>query len=106
MIVTDFAVRHRSTVYVFLVLIVVLGAGAYASMPRESAPDIKIPYVNIVTIYGGVAPSDVETLLTVPIEIPVCREMPWCSTSHGASPRSARTISAMPMPKHTRPTSK
>lgn len=68
MIVTDLAVRHRITVYVLLVLIVTVGAWSYLSMPRESAPDIKIPYVNIVTIYPGVAPGDIETLLTVPVE--------------------------------------
>lgn len=68
MIVTDLAVRHRTTVFVFMVLLVVVGAWSYLSMPRESSPDIKIPYMNVVTLYPGVAPADVETLLTVPIE--------------------------------------
>jgi multidrug efflux pump len=67
-IVTDLSVRHRTTVYVLMVLIVIVGAWSYVSMPRESSPDIKIPFMNIVTIYPGVAPGDVETLLTVPIE--------------------------------------
>ena len=68
MIVTDLSVRHRTTVYVLMALIVIGGAWSYVSMPRESSPDIKIPFMNIITIYPGVAPGDVETLLTVPIE--------------------------------------
>jgi CzcA family heavy metal efflux pump len=68
MILSDAAIRHRTTVFVLLVIIVFMGLSAYGSLPRESAPDIKIPFMNIVTVYPGVAPGDVETLLTIPIE--------------------------------------
>ena len=67
-IVTDAAVRHRTTVFVMMAIVVLAGVFAFTALPRESAPDIKIPYMNVITIYPGVAPGDVETLLTIPIE--------------------------------------
>ncbi len=68
MIVTDAAVRHRTTVFVMMALVALAGAYSFTALPRESAPDIKIPYMNVITVYPGVAPGDVETLLTIPIE--------------------------------------
>ena len=47
-------------------------------------------------------PSRIET---VPSGIPVWREIPWCSTSHGPRPRPAAAWTAIPSPKTTSPTS-
>ncbi|MFH1741152.1 MAG: efflux RND transporter permease subunit [bacterium] len=66
--ISDFAINHRITVYVMIVVIVAIGLDSYISLPRESAPDITIPYVFITTPYEGVAPSDIESLITIPIE--------------------------------------
>ena len=68
MIVSNAAIRHRTTVFVLMLIIVVLGSTSYVDMPRESSPDIKIPFMNVITIYPGVAPGDMETLVTIPIE--------------------------------------
>jgi CzcA family heavy metal efflux pump len=38
------------------------------TLPRESFPDITIPYVFVTTTYEGVAPQDMEELITIPIE--------------------------------------
>ena len=38
------------------------------ALPRESSPDITIPYVFISTSYKGVASADMETSVTIPIE--------------------------------------
>ena len=51
-----------------LVLIVLAGAYSYVTLPRESAPDITIPYIFVTTDYEGVAPEDMETLVTIPLE--------------------------------------
>ncbi|HPO10277.1 MAG TPA: efflux RND transporter permease subunit, partial [bacterium] len=59
--ISDFAVNHRTTVYVLLVIIVATGLDSYFSLPRESSPDITIPYVFVTTSYEGVAPSDMES---------------------------------------------
>ncbi|MBI5095889.1 MAG: efflux RND transporter permease subunit [Candidatus Hydrogenedentes bacterium] len=68
MIVSDLAIRRSSTVIVLLVLIVAVGVYAYIHLPRESAPEVIVPFVNVVTTYQGVAPEDMESLVTVPIE--------------------------------------
>lgn len=66
--ITSYAIRHRLTVY-FLILILCLGGtGVYVSMPRESFPEVKIPFIVVYTVYPGVSPTDMETLVTRPIE--------------------------------------
>ena len=66
--ITKYAIRHRLSVY-FLILILCLGGtGVYVSMPRESFPEVKVPFIVVYTIYPGVSPTDMETLVTRPIE--------------------------------------
>jgi len=62
------SVRYSTTVLVFMVLLAALGVYSYLAMPREAAPDIPIPYVTVTTTYEGVSPSDMESLVTRPIE--------------------------------------
>ncbi len=68
MILSNTAVRQRISVMVLAVMILVFGAYSYSVLPRESEPDITIPYVFVSTSYKGVSPSDIETSITIPIE--------------------------------------
>jgi multidrug efflux pump len=68
MIVNEAALKRQATVLALLVLIVAAGLYAYLTLPRESFPDITIPYVFVTTTYEGVAPEDMEELITIPIE--------------------------------------
>ena len=68
MILSDYAVRQRISVMVLALIILVFGAYCYQVMPRESEPDITIPFVFVSTKYKGVSPSDIETSITIPIE--------------------------------------
>jgi multidrug efflux pump subunit AcrB len=68
MILSNYAIRNRTTVFVLMLIIAVVGGYSYISLPRESAPDIQIPYIVVTTTYKGVAPSDVENLITKEIE--------------------------------------
>ena len=68
MIVSDTAVKKRTSVVVLAMVIIIFGLVAYNSLPREAAPDITIPYVFIMTDYPGVAPEDIEQSITIPIE--------------------------------------
>ncbi len=45
-----------------------LGVLAYAGLPRESNPDVQIPYVLVITPYPGASPVDVERQVTQRIE--------------------------------------
>jgi CzcA family heavy metal efflux pump len=68
MIVNEAAQRRQPLVLVSLLLIIVAGLYSYANLPREAAPDIQIPYIFVTTDYEGVAPEDMEKLITVPLE--------------------------------------
>ena len=68
MIVSDTAIKKRVSVVVLALLILIVGMYCYSALPRESEPDITIPYVFISTNYKGVSPPDIETSITIPIE--------------------------------------
>jgi len=68
MIVSDTAIRKRTSVFVLALMILIFGMIAYFTIPRESAPDVTPPYVFITTNYPGVAPEDIEQSITIPIE--------------------------------------
>jgi len=66
--ITDIAVKKSTAVIVLVICLAIAGIVSYYSMPRESAPDISIPYVFVSTAYPGVAPLDIEQSITIPIE--------------------------------------
>ena len=68
MLISNAAIRQRSTVFALMLIIVIVGIYSYATLPRESNPDITIPIVLVQTPYEGVASSDIESLITNPIE--------------------------------------
>lgn len=61
-------VNNRVVVYIFVLLILVAGIFSYATLPREAAPSIEIPYIFVSTIYPGVSPAEMEKLVTMEIE--------------------------------------
>lgn len=68
MIITNYAIKFRIAVFVFIAALVALGTIAYKTIPREGFPDITIPQVFIYAPYPGTAPQDMENLVTIPIE--------------------------------------
>ena len=56
------AVDHKTPVYILMVLIVFFGWTEYQGLPREAAPDIKIPLIIVATPYIGVSPVDIEEI--------------------------------------------
>ena len=68
MLISNAAIKNRATVLVLIVMIVIVGAYSYVALPREAAPDVKIPRIIVTTSYEGVSPADIETLVTREIE--------------------------------------
>jgi len=68
MIVTNFAIRHRVSVFVLMAGLFLLGVYSYATLPRESTPDIKVPLVTIIVPWPEASPEDVEKSVTIPLE--------------------------------------
>lgn len=65
---TSFAVDHRTSVMVLFALVAIAGFISYDRIPKESFPEIEIPMIAVNTVYAGVSPGDMETLVTRPIE--------------------------------------
>jgi multidrug efflux pump len=66
--VTKFAVKNPVSVIVLAVILLIAGWSSYSSLPRESFPEIKIPYIFVNTVLPGASPEDVEKLVTRKIE--------------------------------------
>jgi multidrug efflux pump subunit AcrB len=62
------ATGNRTTVLVITFIILISGLYAYIDVPKESFPEIIIPQVYIGTAYPGNSPTDVEKLITRPLE--------------------------------------
>ncbi len=65
---TSLAIDHPTSILVLTGIIILLGLRSYITVPKESAPEIIIPILVVNTIYPGVAPGDIETLITRPLE--------------------------------------
>ena len=64
----DAALNRSRTVLGLLVFILVAGAIAYATIPKESDPDINIPLIYVSMHHDGISPEDAERLLVRPME--------------------------------------
>lgn len=63
-----FFVNKFVPVICFALLIIYMGISAYNTLPRESEPEIKVPWIMVNTSYGGVAAKDIESLITTKLE--------------------------------------
>ncbi len=65
---TSWAIDNRTSVYVLATIISILGLMNYYFIPKEQFPQVVIPYIVVSTPYPGTSPSDIENLVTRPIE--------------------------------------
>lgn len=65
---TNLAVDKKTTIYFAVVFLIIFGIFQYYSTPKESMPEIDIPFIIVTTIYPGTSPADIENLITRPIE--------------------------------------
>ena len=56
------------TFFMVYIGIVAIGLVSAANLSIDLYPDISFPTVSVVTTYEGVAPEDIETVITKPIE--------------------------------------
>ncbi|MCD4719332.1 MAG: efflux RND transporter permease subunit [Desulfobacula sp.] len=68
MIISSTAIKNRTSVLVLALIILGIGVYSYKSLPRESSPDVTVPYVFVQTDYRGVSADDIETSITIKIE--------------------------------------
>lgn len=66
--ITAWAVENRTTIYVMSLIISLLGIITYVRLPKEQFPDIVVPTILVTTIQAGMTPTDIENLISRPIE--------------------------------------
>jgi len=66
--ITAGAIRRYPMIFAFMAIITVIGLDSYLGLPRESSPDVKIPFVMVVAPYAGTSPADMENLVTRKLE--------------------------------------
>jgi multidrug efflux pump len=66
--VIELAMLRSRTVVLSLLVILIGGIVAYATIPKEAEPDIEIPIVYVSIEHDGISPEDSERLLVRPME--------------------------------------
>lgn len=66
--IVDWAASRARMVLAFIILSLIAGAMAYATLPKEGEPDIEVPMLIISVPFPGISASDAEKLLVKPME--------------------------------------
>ena len=66
--IISWAVRNTRLVIAALAVTIIAGVIAFMQIPKESDPDIPIPYIVVEVYYPGISPEDSERLLVKPME--------------------------------------
>ncbi|WPL17859.1 Multidrug transporter MdtC [Thiorhodovibrio winogradskyi] len=64
----DLAFARSRTVLLTLAFVLISGASAYQSIPKEAEPDVTVPIIYVSMTHEGIAPEDAERLLVRPME--------------------------------------
>jgi hydrophobic/amphiphilic exporter-1 (mainly G- bacteria), HAE1 family len=64
----EFSVSKRVTITMLILIVMVFGFLSFTRLPLDMFPDISYPVITVTTSYTGVAPEEVERLVTVPLE--------------------------------------
>ncbi len=66
--VIEIATRRRVTILMFTLAVLLFGLVSLSRLPVNLLPDLAYPTLTVRTLYQGAAPSEIENLLTRPIE--------------------------------------
>ena len=66
--IVERAIRNWRLTLSVLVFLIIAGAMAYATIPKEAEPDVQIPIIYVSMSLDGISPEDSERLLLRPLE--------------------------------------
>jgi len=64
----EFATRRRVTIFMCMITLVLFGLIALGNLKVNLLPDLSYPTLTVRTEYTGAAPTEIETLITEPVE--------------------------------------
>jgi len=67
----EFSVKRRVTVLMVILIIALFGVLTLRTLGQDLMPDIEFPLISVSTSWEGVAPEDIEQMITRPIEMVV-----------------------------------
>lgn len=65
---TRLAIRNAQFVVIVILIAVVISIRSFQSMPRSEDPQIELPFYNMIIVYPGTSPEDMENLIVDPLE--------------------------------------
>lgn len=65
---SSWAIENRTSVYIATIIISLAGLLTYINLPKEQFPEVVFPQIYVSTIYPGTGPTDMENLVTKPLE--------------------------------------
>lgn len=71
--ITKVTIKRPVTTFMFFLAIVLLGFVSLRELSVDLLPDISYPRLSVITNYPGVAPEEIETFVTRPLEAAVSR---------------------------------
>ncbi len=66
--IIEFSIKNKIIVFIVALILIGLGVGYYLQLPVDVYPDLNAPVVKVVAENHGMAPEDMETLITFPLE--------------------------------------
>src|ERR1700746_2165485 len=64
----EYAIDHARLTIATLLFLLIAGAIAYRTIPKEAEPDVKVPIIYVQLSQRGISPEDSERLLLRPVE--------------------------------------
>ena len=64
----EIAIKNRQFVFILILLGMFIGVNALVTMPRSEDPNTSFPIYNVVVVYPGTGPEDMEELVVDPLE--------------------------------------
>ena len=61
---TTWSIRNKTSVYLLVIIVSLIGIFQFVTLPKEQFPDIVIPTIYVQTINVGNSPKDIENLVT------------------------------------------
>ncbi len=64
----DASLNRRRTVLMLFTLFMLIGFSTLISIPKESSPDVTVPFVYVSVVHDGISAEDADTLIFKPLE--------------------------------------